>query len=267
MSGPSTEFPEPVGGAHGTGRAARRHRFGRRPLFVGVVVVGVVTLAALALVSLRGGSVSPASAGGVAPDAPVVVSAPADRPLQVLFAGDSITDGAFALDPGQDAFPALVEDRLAQHVPVTVQKIGHIGYTTAMVLPAVAGAGQADVIVVELGTNDAFDVTLETFRSDYPALLDALRAQSPDAALVCAGAWHGSGLAREMDEVIAAECRDHGGRYAGLDALFEDPANHGPDGTLRLDGTPIDWFHPNDAGHAGIAEAVLAALDLSELSP
>lgn len=260
--GSITPLPDEGAGLGGATRSRPHRRRGGRPLGALCLVLVLVAVVAVVTLVLRD---SPASTAAAPDDGRLLVSAPAGEPLRVLFAGDSITDGAFALDPGRDAFPALVEQRLSQDIAVSSKKIGYIGYTTAMVLPAVAGAGPADLIVVELGTNDANHISLDTFRSDYPAMMAALRATSPDAAMVCTGTWHQGALARAMDQVIEAECTAHAGRYVDLDALFDDPANHGPAGAPRLDGTPIDWFHPNDAGHAGIAAAVLGALDLSGL--
>ena len=60
---------------------------------------------------------------------------PPDGRLRVLFAGDSLTLGAFALDPDRDAFPALVTAELGRFVGVTTRQIGGNGHTAAMVLP------------------------------------------------------------------------------------------------------------------------------------
>jgi lysophospholipase L1-like esterase len=159
-----------------------------------------------------------------------------------------------------------VVEQLRRHGPVAPTSIGRIGFTAAQVLPDVAPAGPADLVVVELGTNDANNTTLNQFRHDYPAFLDAVRKESPDAALVCVGTWHDGSLARHMDRVIESGCTAHKGRYADLNALFDDERNHGPAGTVRPAGYVADWFHPNDAGHAGIARAILAQLDLSALT-
>jgi acyl-CoA thioesterase-1 len=238
-------------------------RVGRSAWLAALVAALLAAGVGLVIVRLPGpttGSASPEPKHGR-----LVVAARDGRPLRVLFLGDSLTWGAFALRPEEHAFPARVVDRLRRSGPVTEKDVGRIGFTAAMLLPDVAPAGTADLVVVELGTNDANNTTLDQFRNDYPAFLDAVRKKSPDAALVCAGTWHGGSLARNMDRVIESQCTAHNGRYADLNALFDDERDHGPAGTVRPVGDVTDWFHPNDAGHAGIADAILDQLDLSAL--
>lgn len=248
--------------------------FGRPPLWaVIVLVVGVAALAVLVPLAVGRGQLSQAeieAATGPLPPAdepadaqaqPLAVQRPTDRPLRVLFAGDSITVGAFATSDDRN-FRGLVTAALSAGGPVKDTRIGDSGLTTAEVLPEVAGAGDGfDLVVVELGTNDVAESTPEQFAVDYPAMLDALRQRSPDALLVCAGPWGGPNDERRRDEgIVAKACTERGGRFVGLVDLYADQANRYPETMVREDGVTVDDFHPNDAGHAAIARAILGVL-------
>ncbi|MBB3677004.1 SGNH/GDSL hydrolase family protein [Modestobacter versicolor] len=236
-------------------------------VWAAAVVAGLVLVVVLVVTSSGGpGSSGGASAGETpasltAADPPL--TRPAGRPLRVLFAGDSITDGAFAIEPGTGAFPALITERLEQDGPVDSTIIGGPGLTAAQVMPEVPGAGPADVVVVEVGTNDELRSTAAQFAVDFPAFLNAVRAQSPSAVLVCLGDWNDTAITAQLDAIMAQECAERDGSFTALSALYRDLSLHGPAGVTRSDGWVTDEFHPNDAGHAAIAEKVLDELGVT----
>lgn len=196
---------------------------------------------------------------------PQTLDRPDDGPLRVLFAGDSLTAGAFAMTEAE-AFRSLVVDKLDDGGDVEPTRIGDSGLRASDVLPEVPDAGEGyDLVVVELGTNDAAQSSLGAFRQDYPQFLDAVREHSPDAILLCTGIWgQDSGQAREMDRVIKGECENRDGGFVPLGEIYADPSNRGPAGTVRpADGAVLDNFHPNNGGHSKIATAILNGLDVT----
>ena len=193
---------------------------------------------------------------------PIAVEWPVGRPLEVLFAGDSITTGSYTTSEGT-AFRNVVTDALSAAGPVAPSTAGAFALTTQQVLPDVLDDDNAyDLVVVELGTNDVLDTDLPTFRHQYPAFLSAVRERSPDAVLLCAGVWEDGVPSVVFDVVIRTACEQADGRFVALKPLYDDPANRGPAGELRYDGAVSDDFHPNDAGHAAIADALVSQLAL-----
>lgn len=116
----------------------------------------------------------------------------------------------------------------------------------------------AALAVIELGTNDLVTNTdTAVFARRYKEYLNRVAAASPDAKLLCLGVWGpAAGRAAALDAAITAGCDAHGGEFVSLKELFDTAANRGPAGASVWLGTR-DTFHPNDAGHAAIADAVL----------
>lgn len=188
---------------------------------------------------------------------PLAVTRPTGRSLRAMFVGDSLTVGFASTTPGR-GYRDLMIAGWAGGGPVEDTDVARSGSTTAEVAALLPpGESAMDVVVVELSTND-YDTGIETLTADYSELLDRIRAQSPDAALVCAGAWGPSARVLASDRVIARACVDHGGRFVALKPLYENsPSLRGPAGVSTTSGAPSDDFHPNDAGHAAIAQKLL----------
>ncbi|WP_307387579.1 SGNH/GDSL hydrolase family protein [Microbacterium testaceum] len=172
----------------------------------------------------------------------------------MLVTGDSLAAGFFASTEAQ-GFSSLVTGALGRVTPTTVSR-------AHQTLSTVAGVTEVppdlDLAVIELGTNDVgIPTPLADFEAQYGDLLGRIRTSSPDAALVCLGTWTHDGAA--YDEVIARSCAANAGRYVSLAGLFAVAELHGPAGRDTFVGTG-DEFHPNDAGHRAIADAVLAVL-------
>ncbi len=177
-----------------------------------------------------------------------------DGTARVLITGDSLAAGFFATTEAQ-GFSALVADALG---PVELTTVSRTHQTLTTVAGITDVPPDLDLVVIELGTNDVgIPTPLADFETDYADLVTRVRASSPDAALVCAGTWTGDGA--PYDEVVARVCAGGGGRYISLAELYADPALRGPEGRDTFVG-PGDHFHPNDAGHRAIADAVLGVL-------
>ena len=121
----------------------------------------------------------------------------------------------------------------------------------------------ADLVVVELGTNDAGQgVPPAVFQSQYVALLAMVLQQSPMATLVGLACWRdpnyvtpsGSPVSLYNAIIKDAVLNKSGFRakqYVDLGLMYLDPQYHNWSG---------DTFHPNDAGHQAIANAILSVV-------
>ena len=257
--------------AAGRARGSRGGRWERPPAWA--LVAMALCLAGLVAVgpsALRPDGVP--SAGATEPTATAPTAAarptavplprPADRPLRVLFIGDSLMGGSFASDESL-TYRALVTAGLSAGGPVEVDTVGGPGWSAAEATEDLSEVtGPFDLVFVEVGANDSVALTAARFGTDYAALLDGVRALAPDATLVCDGVWNGPELATALDRELRPVCAEHGGVVVPLSRLYVDETLRGPEGSTVPGGGVRDQFHPNDAGHAAIAEAMLAVLDL-----
>jgi lysophospholipase L1-like esterase len=175
------------------------------------------------------------------------------RPTSVLFTGDSLTGGYFASRVSQ-SFPALISNVIG---PVTQQTAQRANQTLSTVSGITNVPTGLDLAVVELGTNDWNETPLNTFRNQYDALVERIRAASPDAAIVCLGVWRDN--TNGYDAEIQDSCLAANGIFVPIARLYRPTQNRGPAG-VRVERGTSDDFHPNDRGHAVIANAVLAAI-------
>jgi acyl-CoA thioesterase I len=185
-------------------------------------------------------------------------------PLRVLFIGASVTQGWFA-STKERTYTALVAKGLAGGRRVRVRMLARPGITAEQAADWDLNV-PSDVVVVQIATNDfAKDVPVDRYSAAYAELLDRLRTASPKAELICMGAWSDPTQknrlgAEVIDYDLAArtQCEAAHGHYVDISAAYLDMHNHGPAGRPTYQG-PGDIFHPNDAGHAELAELVLAA--------
>ncbi len=199
---------------------------------------------------------SPTATPTPTPTTPGLLRIPSDAAgnARVLITGDSLAAGFFASTEAQ-GFSSLVAGALGRVTPTTVSRAHETLSTVAGVTEVPA---DLDLAVVELGTNDVgIPTPLADFEAQYAELVGRIRTSSPDAAIVCAGTWTADGAA--YDAIIAGVCTANAGRYVSLADLFAMPDMHGPAGRDTFAGAGDD-FHPNDAGHRAIADAVLAVL-------
>lgn len=251
-------------------QAARNHRRSyraRRILLLSGLVVAAVLAAGVAPTS---SAVEGAGGHGNAiaghPRAPgsahLAIRPHLASPLRVLFVGDSLTNGYYATTR-QQAFAEQVRAALSADGPVVSFTSATNGGTLSTVAATLVLPPRLDLAIVELGTNDRGRTDIHRFTASYGRLVASIRAASPDAALVCVGAWTTGSRPGDdsYDRAIEAQCEASGGRFASL-AGIRGAATVGPLGSPTFQGDR-DSFHPNDAGHAAIAEAIRATLALN----
>lgn len=198
---------------------------------------------------------------------PLAVERPADAPMRVLFAGDSLTGSYFASTEAKGFRPLLVD---ALTKTGEIDPVG-VGVPHGRLSEVEAGTdipSGAQLAIVEVGTNDFGKTKIPIFRAQYDALLDRIEKASPDAAFLCTGLWRGgsevnTGIRGEdYDKAIQASCEAKGGRYVSLYPIYDNLKMRGPAGVETWIGES-DTFHPNDAGHAAITKAIAAAIRVS----
>jgi len=191
-----------------------------------------------------------------------------DQPVKWLFAGDSITHGAYHTIGWRD-FTELFSERLRWELRRTrdiVIKTGISGWkitNLANDLDWNVLQFDADVVAMKFGMNDCTlgEDGLDTFRSTYIATIEAIRArgaqvvlQTPNPVLEYAGSPRTDWLAAYRAAVleIAATCRvpliDHYDRWSSRETY----------GTLQH--WLVDGFHPNEYGHRALAQGIFEAL-------
>ena len=253
-----------------SGRSRTRSRHGQ-------IILG--SIAVLALVAIIGGALwydksisddSPGSPptfavddGEGAPATPLTVQWPDNDPLAVTVIGDSLTYGYNATDK-PETYLAKFTDTLEEVGPVDIEltatpsaRIADFKY--APIDPA------SRLVVMEIGTSDLGPgpTPIAIAEAQYRDLLDRVRDEAPDAQLVCLGTWFEASGGFKLNTSIATQCRMRGGYYVDLAAIYQTPVNRGPadQRAIGLDGISDD-FHPNNSGHAAIAQRLNSALKL-----
>ncbi|HEX4432109.1 MAG TPA: hypothetical protein VHZ96_22755 [Frankiaceae bacterium] len=196
----------------------------------------------------------PSASATATPAAVNPLNLPSGRALLTTIVGDTIATGHFASSP--DArFRTLVLGALAARGPVSPAEATRTG--TSDLSTAVAVPANVDLVILELGTDDMRVESVSDFGMAFGALIASVHADSPNAALVCAGTWSATGGL--YDQVIQRDCLAAKGRYVSLQALYDTPAYHDPAGGNGYYGIS-DGLAPNDAGHRAIAAALLGAV-------
>lgn len=208
-------------------------------------------IAALALTVLLSVPISLAHAPQVA------AQRPAPAPPRVLFLGDFLTWG-YAASDASHSFAVQVAARLGAVRVGYDGEYGGMASVAAQMLTA-HPPPSATYVIVELGTRDT--ESLATFTVAYFAILSAVNHAAPRAHLLCLGPWQGPlvGDRGRYWGAIQPACRALGGVPVNLSPIFQNPVDHAPSAVATYRG-PADPYYPNDAGHAAIAQAVLAAL-------
>lgn len=182
-------------------------------------------------------------------------AAPADDALKgklYIALGDSISAGRYATTADK-VFPALIAQQLGMNLDLRARS----GVRAAWAVPQLASIDQAHpaLVTIELGTNDVgFNTPLSDFQNQYDAIVSALTV--PGTRVICIGSWLPS---TAIDAAIADSCQRHGGTFVSLAGFYGDNSLHAQDGAPVYLGR-ADWFHPGNAGHAAIAQAVMASL-------
>ena len=189
----------------------------------------------------------------------VGTSAKSAESRTIVFFGDSLTAGLGLGDPGTQAFPAVVQEKIAEAgLNWRVVNAGLSGETTAGGLRRVDWIlrQHVDIFVLALGANDGLrGIDPSVTRSNLQQILERVRAKYPKAKLLIAGMQ----MPREMGEDFTQKFQ------AAFPAVAEkNDATLVPFLLDRVGGdrelNQPDRIHPNARGHAVIAETVWKVL-------
>jgi lysophospholipase L1-like esterase len=157
------------------------------------------------------------------------------RPGDVVFLGDSLTDGA----RWEELFPGLA-----------VRNRGVPGDTTADVLARLdqVTSGKPAQVLLMIGTNDlGFGASVEATATRYEAILAALRRDAPATRIAVL-----SVLPRSASDSVRIEALNRAirelARSQGAQWIDLDPAFLAPDGSIR-DDLSNDELHLTGAGY------------------
>ena len=179
----------------------------------------------------------------------------ADGELFAYFIGDSLTDGWNATAQPK-SFRPLVLAELGKSGAVSEQADYKAGAKLAEVVELASIPAAADLVILELGTNDVNKTDIAAFRQGLNALVAQLAASK--ALLICVGTWQ-YGTTQGFDGQIQQACEAAGGRFVKIGDIRENPVMVAQKGTPAFP-QAADGAHPNDAGHAEIARRVLARI-------
>jgi acyl-CoA thioesterase-1 len=178
---------------------------------------------------------------------------------RVLFIGDSLSRGAYATNHAA-TYVGRVVAALGTAERALVQSVRDLPGAEAAW--ARAGGQGWDLVVLEIGINDTIDGALiDDWRQRYAALV----ATMAPARAICVTPFDigVERLAADLAARAAAIRSTPGCTVADVHAATlgraELRASEG-DLTMHDTGVAADDLHPNDAGHALVAEIILAAL-------
>ena len=184
---------------------------------------------------------------------------PAAAPKTILIFGDSLTAGLGLDDPSTQAYPALLQKKIAAAgLPDRVVNGGLSGETTAAGLRRIDWMlrERIDVFVLALGGNDGLrGIPPPVTRANLAGILEKVRAKYPGAKLVVAGMQMPPNLGPDY--------------LAAYRAVFPDVAKatgatlipfllEGVGGVPELN--QHDGIHPTAKGHEQVAETVWSVL-------
>ncbi|MES2696795.1 MAG: arylesterase [Verrucomicrobiota bacterium] len=183
----------------------------------------------------------------------------AGAPRTVVFFGDSLTAGYGLENPGDDAYPALIQKKIEDaKLDWRVVNAGLSGETTAGGLRRIDWILRQpiDLFVLALGANDGLrGVSPAASRENLQQIVDRVRAKYPAAKIVVAGMQLppslGLDFTRQFGEMFPAVAKKN-------DATLLPFLLDGVGGIPRYN--LGDRIHPNAAGHKLVAETVWKTL-------
>ncbi|WP_197517384.1 SGNH/GDSL hydrolase family protein [Microbacterium karelineae] len=208
-----------------------------------------------------------AAPGGSAPaatSADPLVSLPVEPSLLIF--GDSWTWGRAATDPETLGYAARVGDQLGWPTAVDGERAsgylrsGFEGGTYISRIRALDHDAAPDLVVIQGSINDRRE-DLSLLRAAAEDAWDALAAAYPDASLVVFGPAPQvlpiEPATRMIDEILRRAAADRGVPY--VSPIAEEWITTANYDTL-IDTSPEGNDHPSDAGHAYLADRLVAAL-------
>ena len=177
----------------------------------------------------------------------------------LLFFGDILTAGLGLEDPSTQAFPALIQKKIAAAgLPWRVVNAGLSGETSAGGLRRVDWIlrQRVEMFVLELGGNDGLrGLAPETTRANLQAIIDRVREKSPATKIVLAGIAAPPNMGADFTRAFAAIFPElaEKNHVVLIPFLLE-----GVGGRPELNQS--DGIHPTAEGHAAVAETVWAVL-------
>jgi acyl-CoA thioesterase-1 len=173
----------------------------------------------------------------------------------LVFFGDSLTAGYGLDDPLQEAYPALIQQRVdSEPLPWKVVNAGLSGDTTAAGLRRVDWVLRqpVDLFVLALGGNDGLrGITPEVTGANLRAIIVRVRTRYPSATVLLAGMRMppnmGEDYTRRFASLYPAVANDE---HVGLIPFLLEGVGGRPEYNQT------DGIHPNAAGHVLIARAL-----------
>jgi acyl-CoA thioesterase-1 len=176
-------------------------------------------------------------------------------PRTIVFFGDSLTAGYGLAEPAEEAFPAVIQKKLAAAPsPWRVVNAGSSGETTAGGLRRVDWILRQplDIFVLELGANDGLrGIEPAVSSANLQGIIDRVRAKYPAAKILLAGmqmpASFGADYVRDFAAIYPTLAEKN--HIALVPFLLDGVA-------LRAELNQGDGIHPTAAGHALVADTV-----------
>jgi|SRR6185312_3487203 len=177
----------------------------------------------------------------------------------ILFFGDSLTAGYGLDDADRDAYPALIQRKIAAAgLPWKVANAGLSGDTTAGGLRRLDWALRRlpDVFLLELGANDGLrGLPTQVTIANLEAIIARVRAKDPAALIVLIGMRMPPSLGQDFTGAFAAIYPKVASQARVPLVPFLLAGVGGVPGLNQPDG-----IHPTAAGHAILAENVWKVL-------
>jgi lysophospholipase L1-like esterase len=178
--------------------------------------------------------------------------------VKVLCLGDSITaGGVWSLD--RNSYRTWFQDLLDQlRVAVAFSTWAGYGWKITDLQPGVGAALSSfgpDVVLLDIGSNDANQNALSGFQAAYGALVDQILASSPTVKVCCARVAISRGATLAANEATV---------NTDVDAVVAARASTGRVVSADMTVVPEQWtdngIHPLDVGYALMAQQWMKAL-------
>lgn len=245
---------------------------------------------AISLITLVAVTVLPSVSGARADEqhselpAPSLTTPTGANPYRVLFIGNSITRhgtnpeivnrlhwdhvaGMAASDESKD-FVHLLTAKIQAALPkraVAIQMTsivpGGLGTPDERLAPVIKAASNTtpDLVIFQHGEHEHADLGADAVAATYNKVLDYLAAMPSKPKIVCVGNWapgmspdkpEYAGWTGTVEHTMRDICAARAIPFVSVAKIAADPACHGAG-----EHPGVKW-HPNDAGHAGYANAI-----------